>query len=178
MLLLDATRGLEVQDLKIADAVLEEGRGLIIALNKWDVAENASSLFQGVKAALEEGLSQLKGVTLLTLSGATGKGIDQLLKRGIRGSRRLVQAGHDRRAQPLVRARGRNQPATRARRQTDQIALYHPGQIAPAELRHLRQPGRPAARILSPLPDEFDAPRPRNRGGAAAADPARAKKPL
>jgi GTPase len=79
VLLLDATRGLEVQDLKIADAVLEEGRGLIIALNKWDVAENASSLFQGVSAALEEGLSQLKGVTLLTLSGATGKGIDQLL---------------------------------------------------------------------------------------------------
>ena len=79
VLLLDATRGLEVQDLKIADAVLEEGRGLVIALNKWDVAENASSLFQGVSAALEEGLSQLKGVTLLTLSGATGKGIDQLL---------------------------------------------------------------------------------------------------
>jgi GTPase len=79
VLLLDATRGLEVQDLKIADAVLEEGRGLIIALNKWDVAENASSLYQGVKAALEEGLSQLKGVTLLTLSGVTGKGIDQLL---------------------------------------------------------------------------------------------------
>ena len=79
VLLLDATRGLEVQDLKIADAVLEEGRGLIIALNKWDVAENASSLYQGVRAALEEGLSQLKGVTLLTLSGATGKGIDQLL---------------------------------------------------------------------------------------------------
>ena len=79
VLLLDATRGLEVQDLKIADAVLEEGRGLVIALNKWDVAENASSLFQGVSAALEEGLSQLKGVTLLTLSGATGKGIDVLL---------------------------------------------------------------------------------------------------
>jgi len=79
VLLLDATRGLEVQDLKIANAVLEEGRGLVIALNKWDVAENASSLFQGVSAALEEGLSQLKGVTLLTLSGATGKGIDQLL---------------------------------------------------------------------------------------------------
>ena len=79
VLLLDATRGLEVQDLKIADAVLEEGRGLVIALNKWDVAENASSLYQGVRAALEEGLSQLKDVTLLTLSGATGKGIDQLL---------------------------------------------------------------------------------------------------
>ncbi|MEO5973334.1 MAG: ribosome biogenesis GTPase Der, partial [Sphingomicrobium sp.] len=79
VLLLDATRGLEVQDLKIADAVIEEGRALIIALNKWDVAEGASALFNGVKAALEEGLAQLKGVPLLTVSGKTGKGIDALI---------------------------------------------------------------------------------------------------
>jgi GTP-binding protein len=80
VLLLDATRGLEVQDLKIASRVLEEGRALVIALNKWDVAENASSLFNGVKAALEDGLSQVKGVPLMTVSAATGKGIDQLLQ--------------------------------------------------------------------------------------------------
>ena len=80
VLLLDATRGLEVQDLKIADQVIEEGRALIIAVNKWDVAENASALFNGVKAALEEGLSQLKGVPVLTVSAKTGKGIDTLLK--------------------------------------------------------------------------------------------------
>ncbi len=80
LLLLDATRGLEVQDLKIADATVEEGRVLLIAVNKWDVAENASSLFNGIKAALEEGLSQLKGVPVLTVSAMTGKGIDQILK--------------------------------------------------------------------------------------------------
>ncbi len=79
VLLLDATRGLEVQDLKIASQVIDEGRALVIALNKWDVAENASSLFNGVKGALEEGLSQLKGVPVLTVSAFTGKGIDQLL---------------------------------------------------------------------------------------------------
>ena len=79
-LLLDATRGLEVQDLKIASQVLEEGRALIIAINKWDVAEGASALFNGIKAALEEGLSQLKGVPLLTVSGKTGKGIDVLIE--------------------------------------------------------------------------------------------------
>ena len=80
LLLLDATRGLEVQDLKIADATIEEGRVLVIAVNKWDVADNASSLFNGIKAALEEGLSQLKGVPLLTVSAKTGKGIDQVLQ--------------------------------------------------------------------------------------------------
>ncbi|MCA1652746.1 MAG: ribosome biogenesis GTPase Der [Sphingomicrobium sp.] len=80
VLLLDATRGLEAQDLRIADSVHEEGRALIIALNKWDVAEGASALFNGIKAALEEGLSQLKGVTLLTVSAKSGKGIDTLIK--------------------------------------------------------------------------------------------------
>jgi len=79
VLLLDGTRGLEVQDLKIADHVLQEGRALVIAINKWDVAEGPSALFNGIKGALEEGLSQARGVPLLTVSGKTGKGIDQLL---------------------------------------------------------------------------------------------------
>jgi GTP-binding protein len=79
VLLLDATRGLEAQDLRIAAQVIEEGRALIIALNKWDVAENASSLFNGVKAALAEGLAQLRDVPLLTVSAKTGKGTDTLL---------------------------------------------------------------------------------------------------
>jgi GTP-binding protein len=59
--------------------VLEEGRALLIAINKWDVADNASALFNGVRAALEEGLAQLKGVPLLTVSAVTGKGLDTLL---------------------------------------------------------------------------------------------------
>jgi GTPase len=79
VLLLDATLGLEAQDLRIADNVLQEGRALLIALNKWDVAESQSSLFQGVRAALGEGLAQAPGVPLLTVSGRTGKGLDQLL---------------------------------------------------------------------------------------------------
>jgi len=80
VLLLDATRGLEAQDLRIAAQVIEEGRGLIIAVNKWDVAENASALFNGIKAALDEGLAQLRDVPLLTVSARTGKGIDTILK--------------------------------------------------------------------------------------------------
>jgi GTP-binding protein len=80
VLLLDATRGLESQDLRIASQVIEEGRALIIAVNKWDIAENASSLFNGIKAALGEGLAQLRDVPLLTVSAKTGKGIDTVLK--------------------------------------------------------------------------------------------------
>jgi GTPase len=79
VLLLDATLGLESQDLRIADYVLQEGRALIIAINKWDVAQDHSQLFQGIKTALQDGLSQAPGVPLLAVSAATGKGLDQLI---------------------------------------------------------------------------------------------------
>jgi GTP-binding protein len=68
VLLLDATLG------------LQEGRALIIALSKWDVAADPPSLFQGVRTALDEGLAQVKGLPLLTVSGETGRGVDQLLQ--------------------------------------------------------------------------------------------------
>ena len=79
VLLLDATRGLEAQDLRIAADVVEEGRALIVAVSKWDVADEASALFNGIRAALDEGLAQARGVPVLTVSGKTGKGIDALL---------------------------------------------------------------------------------------------------
>jgi GTPase len=84
VLLLDATRGLEHQDLKIASLVLEEGRALMIAINKWDVAGqgeggDASSLFNGIKAALAEGLSQVRGLPVLAVSARTGKGLDTMI---------------------------------------------------------------------------------------------------
>jgi GTP-binding protein len=80
VLLLDATQGLEHQDLKIAAMALEEGRALIIAINKWDVAENPSGLFNGIRAALDDGLAQVRGVPLLAVSARTGKGLDDLLR--------------------------------------------------------------------------------------------------
>ncbi|TNE49234.1 MAG: ribosome biogenesis GTPase Der [Sphingomonadales bacterium] len=79
VLLLDATQGLEHQDLKIADMVLQEGRALMVAINKWDVAENASSLFNGIRGALDDGLAQVRGLPLLAVSAKTGKGLDQML---------------------------------------------------------------------------------------------------
>ena len=79
VLLLDATRGLEHQDLKIANMVLDEGRALMVAVNKWDVAEGPSGLFNGIRAALDEGLAQVKGLPLLTVSARTGKGLDALI---------------------------------------------------------------------------------------------------
>jgi GTPase len=80
VLLLDATLGLEVQDLKIADRVLEEGRALVIAINKWDIAADKKALFEGISTALDEGLAQVRGVPLVSISAVSGKGIDDLME--------------------------------------------------------------------------------------------------
>jgi GTP-binding protein len=79
VLLLDATQGLEHQDLKIASLVLEEGRALMIAINKWDLAEDASKLFNGIRGALDDGLAQVRGLPVFAVSAKTGKGLDQML---------------------------------------------------------------------------------------------------
>ncbi|MBA4163779.1 MAG: ribosome biogenesis GTPase Der [Erythrobacter sp.] len=79
VLLLDATQGLEHQDLKIANLVLEEGRALMVAINKWDVAADASALFNGIRGALDEGLAQVRGLPLVAVSAKTGKGLDTML---------------------------------------------------------------------------------------------------
>jgi GTP-binding protein len=80
VLLLDATKGLEVQDLKIAAHAIDEGRAIVIAINKWDIAEDKNELFEGIETALSEGLAQVRGVPLVSISAITGKGIDQLLE--------------------------------------------------------------------------------------------------
>lgn len=80
VLMLDATKGLEAQDLRIADRVVQEGRCLIIAINKWDVAEGPSKLFNGIRTALDDGLAQIRDVPLIAISAFTGNGIDQLMK--------------------------------------------------------------------------------------------------
>lgn len=80
ILLLDSTLGLESQDLRIADGVLQEGRALVVVLNKWDAAVDQSRLFNGIKKALDEGLAQVKGVPLLTASALTGKGLDTMME--------------------------------------------------------------------------------------------------
>ena len=80
VLLLDGTRGLEAQDLQDRRPCPAGGpRADRSRSTNGTWPKMPSSLFNGIKAALEEGLRQARGVPLLTVSGKTGKGIDQLL---------------------------------------------------------------------------------------------------
>ena len=79
ILVLDANQPMERQDLIIASKVLDEGRCLIIALNKWDTVSNPKSVLNELKYKMEESLQQVKGLPIVTVSAKTGFGIDPMM---------------------------------------------------------------------------------------------------
>ena len=79
VLVLDAEQPLEKQDLTIARKVVDEGRALIIAVNKWDSIENRSETMAMINDRLQTSLPQIRGVRVVTMSALTGRGVDKLL---------------------------------------------------------------------------------------------------
>ncbi len=78
VLVLDATMPFEKQDLQIADLVESEGRAIVIALDKWDLIEDRQATLKKLREDAERLLPQIRGVTLVPVSGLTGEGIDRL----------------------------------------------------------------------------------------------------
>jgi len=79
IVVVDANNPLESQDLLIARQVVEEGRALVIAVNKWDTISKPKAVMNEIKEKLRTSLQQVKGVPVVTLSALTGQGIDLLM---------------------------------------------------------------------------------------------------
>ena len=80
VLLLDATIPFEKQDLTIADLVEQEGRALVLGLNKWDLVADRPGLLKELRAEASRLLAQVKGAPVVPLSGLAGEGIDRLMQ--------------------------------------------------------------------------------------------------
>ena len=78
VLVLDADMVLDKQDLTIARKILEEGRALVIAVNKWDIANRKESL-EKLNYKLETSLTQASGVPTVTVSALKKEGLDKLM---------------------------------------------------------------------------------------------------
>lgn len=78
ILVLDADGVLDKQDLTIARKVLDEGRALVVAVNKWDIANKQEAL-QKLNDKLETSLTQAEGVPTVTISALKKRGLDKLL---------------------------------------------------------------------------------------------------
>jgi GTP-binding protein len=80
VLLLDAQRPFEEQDLRIADLVEREGRALVIGMNKWDLVEPRPSAIGKLREEVDHWLPQVRGAAVVPISGLTGEGLDRLMQ--------------------------------------------------------------------------------------------------
>jgi GTPase len=80
VILLDATIPFEKQDLSIVDLVEQEGRALVIGVNKWDLVADQPGLLKDLKEKATRLLPQVRGAPVVPLSGLAGGGIDPLMK--------------------------------------------------------------------------------------------------
>jgi GTP-binding protein len=169
VLLLDARDMLEKQDLTIARQVIDEGRALIVAANKWDAVDDKPEALQKLKDRLEFSLAQLRGVPVVTMSALTGRNLDPFAGGGLRDSQEMERAGADREAEPMARSgRGAASPAA-VQGPSHQDPLYDPGEDPPPDLRAVRVSGGQSAGVLSAILEQRVAGgfRPRRRAVAA-----------
>jgi GTPase len=89
LLLVDSTRGMEIQDFRICTLIQEVGKGLIVALNKWDVMQPESKTFDHMVKDLKYKNPDLEGVPFLSTSGLTGKRLIRVLDEIIKVKRNL-----------------------------------------------------------------------------------------
>ena len=78
VVLMDAQQALEHQDLTIADLVEQEGRAMVVAVNKWDLVADKQRMLKTLRDTLGERLAQVPDVPLVTLSALSGRGLDRL----------------------------------------------------------------------------------------------------
>ena len=87
ILTVDATEGLNDQDLRIAQLIEREGRACVLVLNKWDAVVDRDATRKAISDRLETSLTQMKGIPVVTMSALTGAGTDRLLP--------VVRRAHD-----------------------------------------------------------------------------------
>lgn len=80
ILVIDANLQIENQDLKIAQHIINEGRALVIAVNKWDEIENKDEVREDIKYQVEKSISQVKDLKFTCISALKGRKLDKLFK--------------------------------------------------------------------------------------------------
>lgn len=79
VLLFDATKPFEEQDLRIADLVVKEGRALVVGMNKSDLVDPGTLAPRKLREEADHWLPQAKGMPIVAVSGLTGQGLDRLM---------------------------------------------------------------------------------------------------
>ncbi len=83
VVVLDAADMLEKQDLAVAGRVIDEGRALVIAVNKTDLLADdraqSTKAWKKLRDRLEASFAQVKDVPIVGFSALTGRGVERLM---------------------------------------------------------------------------------------------------
>lgn len=79
-LVVDATQALEKQDLTLARHVVEEGRGLVIVVNKCDLLEDKNAFREEMRYMLNHSLAQVRDIPLILVSALEDRSLSSILK--------------------------------------------------------------------------------------------------
>lgn len=80
VLVLDGNAIFDKQDLQIAEHIVNEGRALIVAVNKWDAVRDKDAAREKIIDKLDYSLAQIKDVPVVTLSALHGKNVEKVLR--------------------------------------------------------------------------------------------------
>ncbi|MFY0610117.1 MAG: ribosome biogenesis GTPase Der [Hyphomicrobiaceae bacterium] len=79
VVMIDAERPFEHQDLTIASMVADEGRAIVIAINKWDLVTEKQSQMKVLRDIVGRKLAQVPGVQVVMVSALAERGMDKLM---------------------------------------------------------------------------------------------------
>jgi len=80
IMVIDGTVGITEQDTKIAGYAHDNGKGMIIAVNKWDIVEKDQNTYLKVERDIREKLPFASYAPIVFISAKTGKRIDKLFE--------------------------------------------------------------------------------------------------
>ncbi len=81
VLVVDASMMLERQDLNIARLVIEEGRSLLIAVNKWDLIRNKNEAVKELQRRVKTSLPQVKDIPYVPISALEKTNLDMMIEK-------------------------------------------------------------------------------------------------
>ena len=80
LMMIDATEGVTDQDAKIAGEAHEEGKGIILVINKWDEIEKDTYTIEQFKKDVYNKLSYLTYAPIIFISAKTGQRVNKLFE--------------------------------------------------------------------------------------------------
>ncbi|MDX1924197.1 MAG: ribosome biogenesis GTPase Der [Rickettsiaceae bacterium] len=84
ILMIDAQLGIEGQDLNLINFVINEGRAIVVAINKWDLVKDKKAYKEEIEYKLETDLSHIKGVQVVYISAQNKENIQKVIDSAIK----------------------------------------------------------------------------------------------